>query len=121
MLTLIKHSAATSLEKGISLDTDMSFDSVISRDRSIENETFPKDKEMTDQLDDPDTPQMQDTVGAVCMDWQGHLAAAVSSGGIWLKHPGRLGAVSYHLQNTSIIISTLFVLFCNDIYNYSKH
>ncbi|KAL8614468.1 hypothetical protein ACOMHN_067792 [Nucella lapillus] len=34
---------------------------------------------------------VQDTVGAVCVDWQGNISTAVSSGGIWLKQPGRLG------------------------------
>lgn len=37
---------------------------------------------------------VQDTVGALCVDHQGNVAAASSSGGIWLKHPGRLGPVS---------------------------
>lgn len=35
-----------------------------------------------------------DTVGAVCMDKDGNLASAVSSGGILLKHPGRIGHAS---------------------------
>ncbi len=32
-----------------------------------------------------------DTVGAVALDGEGNLAAAVSTGGIWLKQPGRVG------------------------------
>jgi beta-aspartyl-peptidase (threonine type) len=32
-----------------------------------------------------------DTVGAVAIDQAGHLAVAVSTGGLWLKTPGRVG------------------------------
>ena len=41
-----------------------------------------------------DTDLLQDTVGAVCVDDSGNVASAVSSGGIILKQPGRLGQVS---------------------------
>lgn len=40
-----------------------------------------------------------DTVGAVCVDRDGNLASAVSSGGILLKHPGRVGHASINIQN----------------------
>lgn len=34
-----------------------------------------------------------DTVGAVVVDLEGNVAAAVSSGGLAMKHPGRVGQV----------------------------
>uniref|UniRef100_A0A2C9LDZ8 Threonine aspartase 1 n=1 Tax=Biomphalaria glabrata TaxID=6526 RepID=A0A2C9LDZ8_BIOGL len=42
--------------------------------------------------DIPRADAVHDTVGAVCVDHFGNVAAAASSGGIWLKHAGRLGA-----------------------------
>ncbi len=47
-----------------------------------------------DQEDDPSGDPVgddHDTVGAVAFDAAGSVAAAVSTGGIWLKMPGRVG------------------------------
>lgn len=40
--------------------------------------------------------ELCDTVGAVCIEDQGNIVSGVSSGGIWLKYPGRIGEAAVY-------------------------
>lgn len=47
--------------------------------------------EMTAEPDSADNDKVTDTIGAIAIDGQGNMAAGSSSGGIGMKHMGRVG------------------------------
>jgi isoaspartyl peptidase/L-asparaginase-like protein (Ntn-hydrolase superfamily) len=52
-----------------------------------------KRRHSTALLDSEDDVQVNDTVGAIALDVNGHVAATVSTGGNQMKLPGRVGHV----------------------------
>lgn len=56
---------------------------------------------------DLEEPASLDTVGAVVVDQQGNVAAAVSSGGLAMKHPGRVGQVRIAVPS-EVLLTTIF-------------
>ena len=49
---------------------------------------------------------LQDTVGVLCIDMNGNIASAGSSGGIALKLPGRTGQVSFFFASVLKLFNT---------------
>lgn len=66
----------------------------VTKKRKLGHQGDDKSEEIEDSQGDKDV--IQDTVGAVVMDTRGNIASAVSSGGISLKQPGRLGPAAIY-------------------------
>ena len=57
----------------------------------FETKVATENSDSKDVVEKDDEPFLLDTVGAIVLDSKGNFASAVSSGGILLKHPGRVG------------------------------
>jgi taspase (threonine aspartase 1) len=55
---------------------------------------------------DSDEDEINDTIGAIAVDEHGHLAAASSSGGIGMKHRGRVGPAALVGIGTAVVPGT---------------
>lgn len=59
--------------------------------------------EMTAEPDNADNDKVTDTIGAIAIDGQGNIAAGSSSGGIGMKHIGRVGPAALVGIGTAVL------------------
>ncbi|POS76214.1 threonine aspartase [Diaporthe helianthi] len=88
---------------------DLSDDSWDWANRSIAEKLFSQPSseidltELTAEPDNADSDKITDTIGAIVIDGQGNMAAGSSSGGIGMKHMGRVGPAALVGVGTFVI------------------
>ncbi|PYI11182.1 asparaginase family protein [Aspergillus sclerotiicarbonarius CBS 121057] len=71
--------------------------------QSANEDNSPSDAEAPHSFDAMEIDRVNDTVGAIAIDNQGNIAAGSSSGGIGMKHRGRIGPAALVGIGTAVI------------------